>query len=116
MSDRRPSLKVRSPVGAGPTGSAASAWVLRTSPASQRKHSLVRDGPHAVEMSGTIRPLPGEFDFVLIDCPPALGLLTLNALTAAEIAAFQAVDGSDKPMDLVLSANLERQADHGRED
>ncbi len=31
-----------------------------------------------------LQPLRDDYDFILIDCPPALSLLTLNALTAAD--------------------------------
>lgn len=36
------------------------------------------------KLQGVLREIQQEFDYIIIDCPPSLGLLTLNALTAAE--------------------------------
>ena len=35
-------------------------------------------------MRDALKPISNEYDFILIDCPPSLGLLTLNMLTAAD--------------------------------
>ncbi len=45
-------------------------------------HLLTRTGrEHVLERA--LRPVADDFDFILIDCPPSLGVLTINGLTAA---------------------------------
>jgi chromosome partitioning protein len=55
----------------------------------------------------SIREIRGEYRFVLIDCPPALDLLTLNALVAADSVLvpiqceFFALEGISELMDTI---------------
>lgn len=35
-------------------------------------------------LKGQLESIRGDYDFILIDCPPSLGMLTLNALCAAD--------------------------------
>ncbi len=45
---------------------------------------LVSTISREVKLKKALDDVKGVYDFILIDCPPSLGLLTLNALTAAD--------------------------------
>src|SRR6201996_5742805 len=43
-----------------------------------------------LSLKKALREVRGDYDLILIDCPPALGLLTVNALVAANYALLSA--------------------------
>jgi len=58
-------------------------------------------------LKSLLEPLLGDFEFVIVDCPPSLGLLTVNALTAADgllipiQCEYYALEGLSKLLDSV---------------
>ena len=54
------------------------------------------------KLARVLEAVAGRYDYILIDCPPSLGLLTLNAMTAAESVLiplqceFYAMEGLSK--------------------
>src|SRR5207237_1742896 len=46
-------------------------------------HLLTRAG-REYALARALEPVKGTYDVVLVDCPPSLGILTINGLTAAD--------------------------------
>jgi chromosome partitioning protein len=70
---------------------------------------LAGDEDRALKLRKALEPIQAKFDIIILDCPPALDLLTLNSLAAAESlivpmqAEYFALEGISE-----LVSNLER--------
>lgn len=68
---------------------------------------LVSAEEREFRLRNALRPLRDQFDFIVLDCPPALDLLTLNALVAADSvlvpmqAEYFALEGVSELLDTI---------------
>jgi chromosome partitioning protein len=46
--------------------------------------SLLQEIGREMRLRNALAPVTGVYDFILIDCPPSINMLTVNALTAAD--------------------------------
>lgn len=64
--------------------------ILISSPELAAADLIINETGKEYRLRELIEPLKREYDFIIIDTPPALGILTINALTASDKAIIPA--------------------------
>jgi len=73
---------------------------------------LINEAGREFILKELMEPVLDEFDFIVIDCPPSLGLLTLNALTSSHLVLiplqteFLAMQGLAKIKQIIQKVRL----------
>lgn len=68
---------------------------------------MVAENGRENKLKDLLEPVKGKFDYIIIDCPPALSLLTLNAFTASNSvliplqSEFYALEGLGQLLDTI---------------
>ncbi len=86
--------------------------VISTLDLSGAEMELINEAGREFIMRELFEPLKDNYDYLIIDCPPSLGLLTLNALTSSDIVyiplqtEFLAMQGLAKIKQIIQKVKL----------
>ncbi len=86
--------------------------VISTLDLSGAEMEMINEAGREFILRELFEPVKDEYDFIIIDCPPSLGLLTLNALTSSDIVyiplqtEFLALQGLAKIKQVIQKVKL----------
>jgi chromosome partitioning protein len=86
--------------------------VISTLDLSSAEMELISEAGREYILREIFEPLREDYDYIIIDCPPSLGLLTLNALTASDYVViplqteFLAMQGLAKIKQVIQKVRL----------